>query len=439
MDAALELVPIPLPPSVTQAPECTPLATYILWRLERRIGGQADPPSRDPESPRHGHYRYVRAHGDAFQYDEPSGSFVSSGLRLEQAQSAPDAPEELIAEMEYEAIARFDQAAWEDGDGRAHVPRLLDAYRAFAERHPLSRLARRARERAKELAGSEPGGPGPDVVGEDGLLPGQTPAADLGGLALLLADHDSLGSYRLGHVETESVPGLDARVSRFFYQDGGDDAWPRGNMYVLWRGVLGRRAEGLWTHPVPGDFPPHDLHWVDLDGDGALDLFYTAGMDQVETTRVYLNRIAKPGGSPFVEAFRDDSDYAVLVDLDADARPELLDPGEPDFGTERPLWAYRCGLSPDARRDAQARFGELTDPWTAMARYETLYPLRRVRVLGLRPADGEPSFRLEEVTDRFPDHLRWRLGLLDRVEVSGEECEAMIDGLRTWLRGSQRP
>ncbi|NIP60961.1 MAG: hypothetical protein GWM92_21090, partial [Gemmatimonadetes bacterium] len=61
--------------------------------------------------------------------------------------------------------------------------------------------------------------------------------------------------------------------------------------------------------------------------------------------------------------------------------------------------------------------------------------LRRVRILGLRPADGEPSFRLEDVTDRLPDHLRWRLELLDRVEVSGEECEAMIDGLRRWLRG----
>lgn len=428
LEEARTVLPVPLPPEVEEG-SCDPVALYLLWRLEREIGMRADPPSRAPGHPDHPFFRYVEGHRTAFEYDETSGSFIPSELRSEALRRLdPSSP--FLAEMAYTRIVELDRAAWEDGDGRGAGPRLLERYRAFVDRHGSSSFAGPARERIDALTRSfdAPLPPPPS----SGLLPGQTPLDALGGLALLLVRHDSLTDDLLRHLATETVPSLGARASHFHYEDPG--GWPRGRAVALWREASDRVAENFWIHLHPGDFPPHALHWLDLDGDGASDLFYTAGYDDVEETRVFLNRMEVEGAPPFVRAIEETADYLGVVDLDDDGRPELLDPGDPDFGSETPVWFDGCALPDRAAAEAWVRFGDLAEGWEELNRYETLHPLRRVRVLRLERSAAPPWYEVVDVTRRFPDHLRWRLGLLEEVEGADRECREMIEGLRAWIR-----
>lgn len=114
-------------------------------------------------------------------------------------------------------------------------------------------------------------------------------------------------------------------VRRFSYVSKPPHEWPYGTGFA----VADRKSrEVLWMYLHDGDFPPHGLHWADFDGDGRDDLFFHAGFEDVATTHVYVNRIhsASFGVSHFAQAYENPDVYAVVVDLDADGRPELIAP-----------------------------------------------------------------------------------------------------------------
>jgi hypothetical protein len=114
-------------------------------------------------------------------------------------------------------------------------------------------------------------------------------------------------------------------LRRFTFVPEPPHAWPYGNGFAV-----ADRASGevLWIYLHNGDCPPHEIRWLDFDGDGREDIFFHAGFEDVFTTHLYLNRVrsSRYAVSHFAQAYENDDVYAVVVDLDADGRPELLAP-----------------------------------------------------------------------------------------------------------------
>jgi hypothetical protein len=101
--------------------------------------------------------------------------------------------------------------------------------------------------------------------------------------------------------------------------------WPYGTGFAIADRTSGQL---LWFYLHKGDYAPHEIRWADFDGDGREDIFFHAGFEDVATTRLYLNRVTSRrfAVSNFAQAYANDDVYAVVVDFDADGRPELIAP-----------------------------------------------------------------------------------------------------------------
>jgi hypothetical protein len=247
---------------------------------------------------------------------------------------------------------------------------------------------------------------------------------------LLLAEVDTLAGYEIASMETHVRPN-GVGVSLLYYEDPA--AGTHGQAIVLWREADGAMS-ALWIRLLPWT-APHALHWNDFDGDGREDLFFTAGFEDAEITALFLDRLSEEGGTPraMLSVFTDLHDYATVVDIDQDGRPELIDPlGLDDVYGETP----DCMLSPEGRQEEDEVYRAITGSFASLNRYETLYPLRPVRILRFDRSGAGTAYSMTDVTDEYPDHLRRRMRLWELTQPwRGSSCDARLAVLREWVGG----
>ena len=272
---------------------------------------------------------------------------------------------------------------------------------------------------------------------------------------LTRADVERELARRLPHLvlsfpEADSTePPAPYRMLRFTYEAAGPRRpGVRGNGHglALWRS---RDFLPLWYLVKPGDHPPHTLFWTDANRDGRVDLYVLAGVGDVRSTFVYVDRGARAAftDSAFALAYTNTSGYASLVDLDADGTPEIIDsrhrggslaslPGCADQEVPRRLHGpvareyrriagefddanYKFGMTEDELETTEARAEH------ALQALRLLHPVKIVTVHGARSVD---------LTPEFPDHLRWRLTILGEIrkDLSGKKqrrCRNSVDAL----------
>ena len=249
-----------------------------------------------------------------------------------------------------------------------------------------------------------------------------------------------------GQELTELLPGLSVRpvatdsgpyvVDRFEFESQ-KHAWPYGTGL----GIRSSSGHVLWLLLHPGDYPPHQVHWADFDADGQQDAFFNAGFEEVFETHIYLNRIASDrfAVSNFATGFVDATVYAVVVDMDADGFPELL---LPEAQTDRPEDQLNCTYYEDTaiRREAAAEYERLAGQFDAL---NFRYGVDTFPVFALQLDEKIRLFRLygdaRWVTHAFPEHLRWRIGMLRRMRAGQPpECAARLDSTIEYLMEALR-
>ena len=136
---------------MTQARKCAADATHVLWKAEVDIGVAVKAEAIvNRDSPRWKLFEYVSANKDYFKYDESQGHFLTTDKRLIEIRQL-DPRNAAVPEIEYEMIRQLDRFAWEDGDGRAETPMLLERYRALIVEFPTADSSKKAQDRVNEL------------------------------------------------------------------------------------------------------------------------------------------------------------------------------------------------------------------------------------------------------------------------------------------------
>lgn len=227
----------------------------------------------------------------------------------------------------------------------------------------------------------------------------------------------------------ETVPGTNERAGWFRY-DTPENENAYGAIIAVWSAEAGVL---VWTRQHPGDFPPHGLVWLDADGDGRTDLFFTAGEETVLETHLFTRRAGKTASveSAFARAYVNDSAYVPLVDLDRDGTPELIEPTTVDEAGEMGP-CIETPVPPAVHRAAADEYARIALPFDAANvrfsdsafAFGTLHVRHPIRVLQVREG------RARDATADFREHLHWRAALLSRYrDASTDRCRAELDGV----------
>jgi len=187
-----------------------------------------------------------------------------------------------------------------------------------------------------------------------------------------------------------------------------------------------------------GDFPLHSAHWADFDGDSHADLFFYSGMEDVFETYVFLNRttVDRFAVTNFVLGYHEPHSYAVVVDLNGDNVPELLVPEPQDEENEAADSCFTSLADSELSQQVEKVYVELCG---SFASFNFTYNLPshpvinmalpdRIRIISLRGAQTD-------VTRDYTEHLRWRLGIIDRLRQSAPStCAPRLDDTERYLR-----
>lgn len=237
--------------------------------------------------------------------------------------------------------------------------------------------------------------------------------------------------------EVVAVPGTAYRSGMLWFETPGDDR-AYGTVVAVWTADEGRL---LWTHEHSGDNRPHRLVWLDADADGRSDLFFTSGEETSYETYLFTNRTGSSAApdSAFALAYRSGNGYTTLLDLDGDGAPELIDSGHAgDEHVETP----ECSESPapaGVKQSAAREYARHVASFDAANHkygfdefaHWTLHLLERVKILQIREG------KLRDSTRAFPEHLLWRVGVLETWRASATPaCRARLDRIIHHLRRS---
>lgn len=259
------------------------------------------------------------------------------------------------------------------------------------------------------------------------------PAAPIDRAALLAEVKRRTGYAIVGAADSGTIPGTRLDWTSYFASPPSE----RKPGALIWV-IIDSSGAIRWFEHYPTDTWPHTLVWRDLSGDSLPDLFALSGQESDFDTRVYLQRSpGRPGRDTalFHLAYRDTIQYAALVDLDADGKPELIDrTGSPvdeesDCGPHVPD-SLQAEVQKEYERTgrrfhaANFTYGDL--PTFGVATLMVTAPVTIVQ------------FRADSAIDAtagFPQHLQWRLRILEEVRAAtSEECRNDLDPILEHVR-----
>lgn len=238
-------------------------------------------------------------------------------------------------------------------------------------------------------------------------------------------------TYHLRHGDT--VPSSSLRWA-IYHQTRPGDAYAR----VVW--VVSDSTGRIRWVAHETEYVPHTMLWRDLSGDGLGDVIALSGQEEIFESRVFLQRKPDPArgdSALFRLAYEDTSQYAALVDLDDNGRPELLDPVDFTRAPEDDATECSVEISDTVKREARDEYERIGRSYHAANftygipdfAVSTLMLLHPLRILQFE-ADSAV-----DATSRFSDHARWRLRLLEQVrDATPEACRAPVDSVVAYWR-----
>ncbi|GHA78567.1 FG-GAP repeat domain-containing protein [Pontibacter akesuensis] len=198
---------------------------------------------------------------------------------------------------------------------------------------------------------------------------------------------------------------------------------------VIWTMVRGR-FNPIWQLKDSSDFPPHTYSFVDYNSDGKKDVTILSGQEDVFSTDVYLNKSTTTYSTDnFESVHRNWNNYSVIVDLDGDGVPELLDSGneqvEPE---ERPEFF----LSDDVKSEIDRKYVEIAQVKGAnnfhfnmpqRFRVSNSFLMDSIKVMGCEDE------KFIDKTCNYQDYLDWRIGILEQLEKDSRNDTKYVNAL----------
>lgn len=213
-----------------------------------------------------------------------------------------------------------------------------------------------------------------------------------------------------------------------------------GVVHVLWRPDT---AIPIWGIDWPGDFQPHSKVWLDLNGDGLKDLFFFAGYEDAFSTYLYLWNVHSNSFSRdnLLLAYKNENDYSVLIDIDHDGKPEILDSGHSGREHVDHYCVPNDLRSPEIPGDVEEKI--MTEYWRLAGifdRFNFTYNMpKHYSILNMFIFDPIKIYKfdgtsLHDVTVRYPGHLKWRLMILKRIRTANQgECRPIVESAIDYL------
>jgi hypothetical protein len=225
--------------------------------------------------------------------------------------------------------------------------------------------------------------------------------------------------------------------STFYDAEANEEGDDYASGMLLWTGSGAPVADVR----LGGDSPPLTVRWLDFDGDGRKDAFVLWGGEDASGGAVYLDRAAgRLPDSAFVSAWTSGSEYASVLDLDGDGRPEIVQPDEWQGGETDEWPCTDLDVPPSIRTEASREYerlsrglGDVTAPDPAgtedgPAVMALWMPVRVYSVRGTRAVD---------VTREHAQHVGWRLGMLQRMRTAAgvsKGCAAELERVEKVMR-----
>ena len=228
------------------------------------------------------------------------------------------------------------------------------------------------------------------------------------------------------------------RWSKYYYES--IDGTPSyGMVHVLWRTDT---STPIWGIDWFGDFQPHSKVWLDFNSDGLKDLFFFAGQENIFSTYIYLWNVQSDSFSTsnLMLAYKNENSYSVIIDMDNDGQPEILDSGH--SGKEHINHnCFPSDFSPlipdDVKKDITSEYWRLAgkfDRFNFTYNMPEHYPIFSMCIfdpIKIYKIDGTV---LRDVTVQYQNHLKWRLMVLERILPANHgDCQPMVESVIDYL------
>lgn len=240
-------------------------------------------------------------------------------------------------------------------------------------------------------------------------------------------------------IDTTELPNDPYMWTRYRYSKDGE--WPYGVVYILWRSDT---STPIWGLDWPGDFQIHSLAREDFNGDGRKDLFFFAGFEDVFSTHVYVwnGESTSYSRDNMYEVYKNKNDYSVVMDIEGDGRPEILDSGHTgDIHIDNLCRDDGSGyaiIPSSIRTKVEKKYHELVGKFDklnftynmpehyAVMNMSIIHPIKIMRIEGDVAKDVTPQYQL---------HLQWRLNVLRKIRDTNKGgCKQLVDSVIDYIQ-----
>lgn len=214
------------------------------------------------------------------------------------------------------------------------------------------------------------------------------------------------------------------------------------------------REKPIWYKIVYGDFCPHSVQLIDINTDGQMDIFFYRGQEDVYSTYIYLANFKKDNkisfsSSNYTLVYANDNEYSILVDLDNDNHPEILDSG---YAGDKNMSGPSCLDNPTAltvkklhsititesvKDKITKKYRQITDEFDAYNfdyNLPEVYPISNSFLFSpIKIYEVKNEF-LFDITSEYPKYLKWRINILKQIRKdSSEKCREHISKTINYL------